>query len=383
MPVGTDDLAVDRELSEIAGALPLLQLITPINVAEQRAKFETGEVEAPNFEYRPMPDLSSLASRLADVDPERADDPAVAHLAAALKRALTTRLELLSSRGTPRFFLAAVELFGHVDPDLYELALDLTDLEPESSGPGALSAQDFAATARREIDRYRADYPELAARVEVSETISGVLVENGDLYIGSDTRIASDHVDSLLQHEVGVHVLTYANGSAQPLRMLAVGLAGYDENQEALGVLAEHLAGGLRRTRLRALAYRVVAAQMRSEDATFRQTYDLLQKLGAGRRIAFSTTMRAYRAGGLTKDAIYLRGLVRLCRHLAAGGDIERLFIGKVGLEDVALIAELRQREVLGPPPLRPRFLDSPSARRRLDEIGAGANILHLTGANT
>lgn len=381
MSVGADDLAIDRELSEIAGALPLLRLITPVNVAEQRARFENGKVGIPEFDYRPLPDLEPIAARLEEVVPERANDPAVGHLGAALKRELATRLELLSARGTPRFFLAAVDLFGHVDSRLHELALELIALEPEDGDGETLSAQEVAAKARQEIDRYQKVYPELSARVEVSETSSGVMVENGDLFIGADTRISADHVEALLHHEVGVHVLTYANGSAQPLHMLAVGLAGYDENQEALGVLAEHLAGGLRHTRLRTFAYRVVAAHMRSEEASFQDTYERLMELGAGERNAFSTTMRAHRAGGLTKDAIYLRGLVRLCRHLAAGGNIEGMFIGKVGLEDEPLVAELRQREVLTPPPLRPRFLDFPSARRRLDEIRAGAAIHHMTGA--
>lgn len=383
MPVGAADLAIDHELSEVAGALPLLRLITPVNVAEQRELFLHGDVETPAFDYRPLPDLGPIAARLEEVDPERADDPAVAHLSAALKRELTIRLELLAARGTPGFFLAAVELFGHVDAGLHELALQLVVIGRPGTADATLSATEFAAKARQEIDRYRESYPELSARVEVSETISGVLVENGDLFIGSDVAIAADHVETLLHHEVGVHVLTFANGSAQPLHMLAVGLAGYDENQEALGILAEHLAGGLRPQRLHTLAFRVVAAHMRSQEATFRETFGRLQELGAGRRIAFSTTMRAYRAGGLTKDAIYLRGLVRLCRHLAAEGSLEAMFIGKVGLEDEPLVTEMRQRQVLAAPPLRPRFLDFPAAQRRLDEIRSGSGIEPITGAIT
>jgi hypothetical protein len=164
--------------------------------------------------------------------------------------------------------------------------------------------------------------------------------------------------------------------------MLATGLAGYDQTQEALGVLAEHLAGGLRRKRLRVLAFRVIAAQMRSDQSSFVESYRRLVDVGASRREAFTTTMRAYRAGGMTKDAIYLRGLVRLCQHLAAGGDLKRLFVGKVALAEEPLISELRERQALVAPPLRPRFLDLPTARQRLDEIGAGLTIPQI-GAMT
>ena len=64
-------------------------------------------------------------------------------------------------------------------------------------------------------------------------------------------------VGASLQHEVGTHLVTYYNGLEQPLRLLHVGLAGYDETQEGLAVLAEYLVGGLSRSRLRTLAERV------------------------------------------------------------------------------------------------------------------------------
>jgi hypothetical protein len=82
----------------------------------------------------------------------------------------------------------------------------------------------------------------------------------------------------------------------------------------------------------------------------------------------------------MTKDAVYLRGLVRLCDHLASGGTLDGLLVGKVTLEDEPLIAELLERRVLAPPPLRPRFLDTETARRLLDEIRAGVNVRQMGG---
>ncbi|HEX2154521.1 MAG TPA: tyrosine/phenylalanine carboxypeptidase domain-containing protein [Acidimicrobiia bacterium] len=378
MPVSSQDIAVDRELSEISGRLPLLRYVTPTNANEARESFLRGEADEPPFVYRPIPDLAEIGARLAEVDPDTAEDPAVRHLTISLKEELENRLDLLSARGTPRFFVAAVELFGSVEEALYDLALELLDLEPLSPPDSYLSALEVAEAARAQIARYREGYPEMNAEVRVSDTTPGVMVEHGDLYIGSDVLVGADHVTSLLAHEVDVHVLTYANGSAQPLHTLATGLAGYDQTQEALGVLAEHLAGGLRRKRLRVLAYRVVAARMLSDQASFFETQLRLVELGAGRRTAFTTTMRAYRAGGMTKDAIYLRGLVRLFQHLAAGGELAPLFIGKISLSEAPLISELREREVLIAAPLRPRFLDFPLAARRLADIRAGLTITQL-----
>lgn len=380
MPVTETDLAVDRELAEICGMIPLLHLTTPVNVAEQRAAFAAG-ARKPEFEYRPLPDVDAIRLRLEAVDPERAADPVVRHLTTNKKRELEIRLDLVANRGTERFFLAAVELFGHVEDPLLDLAMDLLSVDDDPPQDRVtITAADFAAAVAEEIDGYRQIYPELDARVVVSDTSTGVLVENGTVHVGADTRIALDRVESLLHHEVGVHVLTYANGCAQPLHLLAVGLAGYDENQEALGVLAEHLSGGLAVSRLHILAYRVVAARLRSDQADFAETVDRLGDLGAGPRTAFTTAMRAHRSGGMTKDAVYLRGLVRLCEHLAGGGTLDGLLIGKVTLEDEPLITELFDRKVLSAPPLRPRFLDTDLCRRAMSDIRGGATVRQIGG---
>ena len=376
MSVGESDLAIDRRLSEICGLLPMLQLLTPTNVPEQRRAFLEGVTEEPEFRYRDLPDLDGLADDLAAINPEEAADPVLIHMIRGMHRELERRLELLATRNTDQFLLAAVEQYGHVEKPLLELAQRVLEAIPP--GPSAdfyVDAHELAARANVELDHYRRQFPELSTLVHVSETVAGVMVENGDLFIGIDTSIAGDRVEQLLHHEIGVHVVTYVNGSAQPIRMLSLGLSGYEETQEALGVLAEHLSGGLRPKRLRAFALRVIAADSVSGRATFRETYDTMVDLGAGRNRAFTTAMRAHRSGGMTKDALYLGGLTRLLTYLEEGGRLDPLLVGKISLPDVPLVADLLERGVLVEPPLRPRFLESREALDRLARIQEGAGI--------
>ncbi|MBW3666476.1 MAG: flavohemoglobin expression-modulating QEGLA motif protein, partial [Actinobacteria bacterium] len=335
----------------------------------------------PGFEYRPLPDIDSIQERLDRISPQDAEDPSFATMVDLLVHELNLRLEMFRNRGTDKFFLVSVEMFGHVDEATLDLANRILTAESASQGKEqTMTATEFAARARRELDHYRRDYPEMKASVKVSRSRPGVMVETGVLHIGHDTRVAHSRADQLLQHEVGTHIVTFENGNVQPLQMLALGLAGYDELQEALGVLAEHLSGGIRLSRLRVLAYRVVAAHLLSEGAEFRETFDRLTELGCGRRTAFTTTMRAYRSGGMTKDAIYLRGLVRLLSHLAGGGQLGPLFVGKISFESIPLIAQLRERQVLLDPPLSPRFLSYHDADARLSEIAAGRDLLEIAG---
>ena len=381
MSVGEIDLSIDRRLSEICGLLPMLRLLTPINVPEQRLAFLEGVTNEPAFTYRDLPDLDALADELAAINPEEATDPVLIHMIRGMHRELERRLELLRTRNTDQFLLAAIEQYGHVEKSLLELAHRvLQEIPPGPRADIYVDAHELAGRANVELDHYRHHFPELSTLVHVSEAVAGVMVENGDLFIGIDTSIAGDRVEQLLHHEVGVHVVTYVNGSAQPIRMLSLGLAGYEETQEALGVLAEHLGGGLPPKRLRAFALRVVAADSVSGRATFRETYDRLIDLGAGRNRAFTTAMRAHRSGGMTKDALYLGGLTRLLTYLQEGGLLDPLLVGKISLADEPLVADLLERGVLVEPPLRPRFLESREALDRLARIKDGAGVLELGG---
>ena len=381
MSVGESDLAIDRRLSEICGQLPMLQLLTPTNVPEQRRAFFEGATEGPEFIYRDLPDLDALTDELAAINPEEATDPVLIHMIRGMHRELERRLELLATRNTDQFLLAAIEHYGHVEKTLLEQAHRV--LEEIPPGPPAevyVDAHELAGMANVELDHYRRRFPELSTLVHVSEAVAGVMVENGDLFIGIDTSIAGDRVQQLIQHEIGVHVVTFINGSVQPIRMLSLGLSGYEETQEALGVLAEHLSGGLRPKRLRAFALRVVAADSVSGRAAFRETYDTLIDLGAGRNRAFTTAMRAHRSGGMTKDALYLSGLNRLLTYLQGGGRLDPLLVGKISLADEPLVADLLDRGVLVDPPLKPRFLESRDALDRLARIQEGAGIMELGG---
>lgn len=380
MSVSPGDLAVDRELAEIAGMLPWLRLVTPTNVAEQRALFEISPGE-PEFSYADLPDLGAIATRLDAVDTEAVADPAVRHFALGKRRELLGVVDLLSSRGTNGFFLAAVGIWGNVEDSLVELALAILAEPADHSGAREMvTAIAVADAARSAIEDYRLQYPELVAEVHVADDVTGIRVERGHVFIGTDLRMEARRMPSLIAHEVGVHVLTFANGSAQPLLLLAAGLAGYDECQEALGLLAEFLTGNLDRGRMRVLAYRVLAARLCSERSSFVETYDYLRGLGAGRGLAFTTTMRAHRGGGLTKDAVYLRGIVRLLEYLRADRSLETLLVGKLSLEDEALVTDLLDRGVLMSPPLRPRFLDEDLGRQRLASTRRGLTVGELLG---
>ena len=138
----------------------------------------------------------------------------------------------------------------------------------------------------------------------------------------------ASRVAPLLHHEVGVHLLTFINGSKQGLNIFKRGLAGYEGVQEGLGVFAEWAVGGLTRTRLRLLAARVVAVDAMTDRADFIEVFRLLRsEHGFSSHTAFLIAARVFRGGGFAKDAIYLRGFTTVLDRIAAGETARPLLV--------------------------------------------------------
>jgi hypothetical protein len=100
--------------------------------------------------------------------------------------------------------------------------------------------------------------------------------------------------------------------------------------------------------------------------------------LGFSESAAFTVAMRIFRGGGLTKDAIYLRGLVQLLEHLRGGEPLEELLVGKISLESLPVVRELRWRRVLRRPLLQPRHLQRADTQIKLKKLRDGLNVIDL-----
>ena len=366
---------VDRKLSEVSSSFDFLLQVTPINSNDAWNEFKRGRFEkTPDPHYRPTSeDPAILKRRLYQIPAERIEDPALQCVFRQKQEELDRKITLLRDRDTPRFLYGSLQLYGAVESSLYGLARELLErLPPKSNVPRGpqLDAGSFKRVADAEFDRYRSMYAGFSATAKITGEVVGVMVSRGSLLINPKLTIPKARVNALIQHEVGTHLLTYFNGRAQPFRQLYSGLAGYDELQEGLAVLAEYLVGGLTPGRLRQLAARVAAARQLIEGATFVDIFRTLHRdYGFPQRAAFTTTMRAFRSGGLTKDAVYLRGLCGILSYLRDGGDLERLFVGKFALEHLGIIEELQLRQVLKRAPLRPTYLASGSSEKKIDAL--------------
>ncbi len=123
---------------------------------------------------------------------------------------------------------------------------------------------------------------------------------------------------------------------------------------------------------MRTLAARVIAVDQMVRGASFANVFQqLVDEFGFEPRTAYTITLRVFRGGGLTKDALYLRGLVEILELF--GG--RRRFGAVADWQDRRGTCSNCSRVIAQrsppPAPLRPKYLNSPEAQRRLDSISS------------
>ena len=376
-------LKADKQLAEISEKMSFLLRVTPVNSNEEWDKFKECDFEiTPNFKYRLIAIDPELQKRkLYNIPIDLVEDPTIAFILRGKRLEIEKQLTMLEERGTDNFRFVGESLYGVIQENVLQEAKNILNVFPTSENIKSekrFNCTEFAEHAQREIDYYNSKFPEINLTVEIRNDVAGIMVSKSKLLINDEINLDANRCDALIQHEIGTHMLTYCNGKRQPLQQMYEGFEGYDQLQEGLAVIAEYLVGGITVNRLRLLAGRVIAVNSMVNNASFIETFNFLQKeYSFPDRVAYSITMRVYRGGGLTKDAVYLAGLIDLMEYLKKGGNLENLYTGKFNINHIPLIEELLYRNVLKQPEL-PRFLEREGVKVRLKRLREGIAITEL-----
>ena len=376
-------LSADQKLAEISEQMSFLLRITPVNSNEEWEKFrESNFRKIPNFKYRLIAiDPEMEKRKLYNIPIDLVDDPTIAFILRGKRLEIEKQLTMLEERGTDNFRFVGESLYGVIQEHVLEKAKHILNVFPNGENIQSekrFNCNEFAEQAQNEIDYYNKKFPETHLTLEIRNDVAGIMVSKSKLLINDEISLDAERCDALIQHEVATHLLTYCNGKRQPLKQMYEGFEGYDQLQEGLAVIAEYLVGGLTVNRLRLLAGRVIAVNSMVNNASFIDTFNLLQhEHSFPDRIAYYISMRVFRGGGLTKDAVYLAGLIDLMAYLEKGGNLENLYTGKFNMTHIELIEELLYRNVLKQPEL-PRFLERESVKLRLKKLRNGIDITEL-----
>ncbi|HEY9091772.1 tyrosine/phenylalanine carboxypeptidase domain-containing protein [Parasphingorhabdus sp.] len=366
---------IDEALAIMDSQIDWLTRLTPVNIDKIKTEFiASGFRYMPDSEYGEglSNDAPVLRKHLFALPIDEIENPLIEALLIEKQRELDRQIELVRMRDRDGFILASVDLFGSVGEQLLEQADDIMKNVPAlPSDEADCDANAVAHAARKATAFYTSSNPDFKCDVIIDPNPgTGLYTSMGNFHIAYDYRVANSRIDPLIQHEVGTHVVSRHNGLCQPLHTLAGGLADYDVLQEGLAVMAEYLAGYLPADRLRILAARVIAAHMAIEEYKGAEIYACLaEEFHMNSDMAFETAVRAKRGGGLTKDALYLKGLSELLAYLHHDGEMEILFLGKFALKQLHSLEKLLEQGVIIPPDIIPQFLHNRNAQERLNRV--------------
>lgn len=376
---------IDHQLANLSAQVDFLLWVTPVNTEEAWSNFRKDKYErVPRLKYRPVPiDPAKFKKQLYGIEIHKINDPTIQEIFEDKRNELDRMLTMLYERNTPNFVLGSMQLYGRVEDSLFALSEQILDTFSgkisDDTFTGKHTARDFANLANAELKRLFNKKHKHMPKVVVTDEVSGLMVNKGNLMVGKSVRVPNTRAQALLQHEVGTHIVSFANGANQSLQLFSFGLPGYDELQEGLAVFAEYLVGQLSVPRLKLLAGRVVAAHMLERGAKLKEIFQcLVEAYSFEPKTAFRIAIRIVRGGGLTKDAIYLRGFNQVIRYVQAGGDFELLFVGKFAQTHVPVVQELMHRGILKPAQILPSYLTDKRAIRRLEYARQNVSIIDL-----
>ncbi len=348
---------VDKALHKYLKEFELLSFVNPINLKSQKTKFFRSNFKVdPKFRYRPINiHPHELKSTLLHLPTNQISDISIRHMYESVINAYIDKVEMLAHLGKEKFLYNSLRYFGRPKRDDIRNAEYILGLPPINLAAGLAPRLDVA-TAQTHFERALTDYG-LEGRIKVDPNmVADVMVLNSSqtVVLKEGARFTNKQLNYLVEHEIGVHMVTTMNSLLQPLKVFSIGLPVNTKTQEGLAVMAEYLSGNITLSRLRKFALRVIAVDAMCNGATFVECFNLLiGKWEVPEDDAFTIVTRVYRGGGFTKDYLYLSGFLDMFRFWSNGNDMSPLLVGKTSMDFYNTILELQERQLI----LEPQFI--------------------------
>ena len=340
----TDPHALDLELVSVEKCIKLLWHLKPLNIDVERAAFLQGKRRNPVFRYPVLkfaPD--SLREKLNNLKP---DGTPLGLLFTKKILEIKLKINLLEARGKKEFTAFSAQLYGAPTMSLHDEALRI--LKNPHMGAHAhekYSTEEVATILQNVLTEYGL----LRWKVKIKDHLVSDIAagKRNALFLLKDASFTRVRLDRIIAHEIETHILTAENGKYQPYQIFHRGFANYLETQEGLAIFAQECQKGCLPIAAHRISYLTLAV-LEANKGSFRQVYEAMRGYRLSSEKSFRMALRAKRGltdteshGGFTKDIIYLKGYQRIEEFAQQGGDIKKLYLGKVALEDLPFISKI------------------------------------------
>lgn len=293
--------------------------------------------------------------------------------------------QMLAMRGTPGFCELAMELYGSPNdafysggPRLSELGTLLFDVltaldvqlqsEADVKRHTPKQAQDLL---QKRLSPFFDQHPGKVTVMVSDDMVADASAGADSIKLSQQARFSDRDLKYLEVHEGWVHVGTTLNGAMQPYCFfLSKGSPSSSVIQEGLAVITEVVTFSSYPGRVRKITNRVIALDKVRQGANFIDIYRYFIECGLTEDDSYNHAVRVFRGstpdgGPFTKDLSYAKGFLLIYNYMRFAisqrriDSIPLLFTGKLVLDDLPLLGELRERGLLIPPVyLPPPFRD-------------------------
>ena len=293
--------------------------------------------------------------------------------------------QMLAVRGTPSFSELAMELYGSPDDVFYAggprmsqmgtLLFDvLTNLNVQLQSEADLkrhTPQQAQEILQARLGHFFSKHPGKVTVMVSDDMVADASAGADSIKLSQQAMFSDRDLRYMEVHEGWVHVGTTLNGAMQPnCFFLSKGSPSSSVIQEGLAVITEVVTFSSYPGRMLKITNRVIALDKVTKGADFLDIYRYFIDCGLSEEDSYNQTVRVFRGstptgGPFTKDLSYAKGFVLIYNYIRFAisqkrvDSIPLLFTGKLILDDLPLLGELKERGILtNPVYLPPPFQD-------------------------
>ena len=347
-------LKVDKKLFNLLRNFELLAFVNPNNTRQEQKKYMRSKAKLnPKFTYAPIKiHPFELKRELSQVNLQKISDVNIRHMYEDAVNAHFDKIDMLGTLDSKKFLYNSLRYFGRPsnrDLNNANYLIHLPELPEEQIKAPLMDAKTCVDYFNKSLEDYK-----MECNVELSnKVIAEVMVLNSiqTVRVRPDAMFNKKEINGLIEHEIGVHMVTTKNSASQKLKIFNLGLPVNTRTQEGLAILSEYLSGSISIKRLKQLGLRVIMADMMCNGADFVECHDtLIEKYNQDPNEAFTMVTRIFRGGGFTKDYLYLKGFVDILNKWNNNENLDALLVGKTSHLYQDIIEEMIQREMVETP---------------------------------
>jgi len=329
-----------KKLHKIRTQLLTHYYLAPTNFPEEKIKFFKDNKYNPRFCYPPLP-LYKFNKFEEDIYGFCMSKASYINNYLYKRRIKETKLKikLLLSSGTPSLVEISKRLYqikfkrNTLESAKCDAALNVVSLPTKIIGRDEIIKAIKIYLAKYGITNWEII---LTNRYDFSFQ---VLPKSKLIKIGKILNSDVNNLEYSLAHEIDGHVMRALNAAKQKSKMHKMLFPFYIKTEEGLAsFIGDYFSsGGEVRKKLHAISYLAAHFAM---SHSFSETYKFLTDYGLTPDTAFQKTFRLKRGikdseshGVFAREAIYYEGMLEVKNYLEEGGDIRKLYAGKVSLD--------------------------------------------------